>query len=490
MAEQEISKRHPLVGLHELGRVARHAESAAELEFVVVNDTRTLLPYRQAVLWLEHSGVKALSGVVKLESQVPYVQWLNRVCRHIAQSHDKAGQVLLADLPVELTADWASWLPAQAVWLPFKRGDVSGGLLLARDLAWTDNHVALLGEWVDIWSHCWKSLARPPLRWPWQRSGTHAHTEKPRRRKPGRLLKASWWKLVWAKGQWRQSQWWTDIWQQGAWRNLAWWKQPKVWGTLLALVVLLFPVRLTVLAPGELVPANPAVMRASLDGVIETFHVQPNEFVNKDQPLFSFDSTLIKSQLGITRQALATAQAEYRQAEQQALNDPKAKAQLPTMRGRIDEKSAELDYMIDQLSRSEVLAPQDGVALFDDPSEWIGKPVTIGERVMRIASLDDVEIQAWVGVADAIDVGPGASVALFLRANPTSPVAGKLRYFAHEAVERPDMTYAYRLRATLDKPTHHRVGLKGTAKLYGRWVPMVYWAMRRPVASLRTTVGW
>jgi hypothetical protein len=109
---------------------------------------------------------------------------------------------------------------------------------------------------------------------------------------------------------------------------------------------------------------------------------------------------------------------------------------------------------------------------------------------MRIASLDDVEIQAWVGVADAIDVGPGASVALFLRANPTSPVAGKLRYFAHEAVERPDMTYAYRLRATLDKPTHHRVGLKGTAKLYGRWVPMVYWAMRRPVASLRTTVGW
>jgi multidrug resistance efflux pump len=231
-------------------------------------------------------------------------------------------------------------------------------------------------------------------------------------------------------------------------------------------------------------------MRASLDGVIETFYVQPNELVKKDQPLFSFDSTLIKSQLGITRQALATAQAEYRQAEQQALTDSKVKVQLPIIRGRIDEKTAELAYMTDQLTRAEVLAPQDGVALFDDPSEWIGKPVTIGERVMRIASLDDVEIQAWIGVADAIDVRQGAPVALFLRANPTSPVDGKLRYFAHEAIERPDMTYAYRLRAVLDKPTLHRVGLKGTAKLYGRWVPFVYWAMRRPIASLRTTVGW
>ena len=49
---------------------------------------------------------------------------------------------------------------------------------------------------------------------------------------------------------------------------------------------------------------------------------------------------------------------------------------------------------------------------------------------------------------------------------------------------------AYRLRATLTEPTGHRVGLKGTARLQGRWVPLAYWVLRRPLASVRAAVGW
>jgi hypothetical protein len=56
-------------------------------------------------------------------------------------------------------------------------------------------------------------------------------------------------------------------------------------------------------------------------------------------------------------------------------------------------------------------------------------------------------------------------------------------------VQRPDGTYAYRLRATLDAATDHRVGLKGTAKLQGDRVPAIWWVMRRPVATVRTTLG-
>ena len=43
------------------------------------------------------------------------------------------------------------------------------------------------------------------------------------------------------------------------------------------LVILLFPVHLSILAPGELVAANPATIRAPLDGVIGQFEVQPNQ---------------------------------------------------------------------------------------------------------------------------------------------------------------------------------------------------------------------
>ena len=71
-----------------------------------------------------------------------------------------------------------------------------------------------------------------------------------------------------------------------------------------------------------------------------------------------------------------------------------------------------------------------------------------------------------------------------------SPVSATLRYMAHEAVQRPDDSYAYRVRATLEGKTSHRVGLKGTTKLHGGWVPLSYWVLRRPVATLRAYLGW
>jgi hypothetical protein len=67
-----------------------------------------------------------------------------------------------------------------------------------------------------------------------------------------------------------------------------------------------------------------------------------------------------------------------------------------------------------------------------------------------------------------------------------------LRYVAHDAVPRPDGSYAYRVRARLALPSDRaelRVGLKGTAKLSGPWVPLVYWMLRRPLAVIRQHVG-
>ncbi len=85
---------------------------------------------------------------------------------------------------------------------------------------------------------------------------------------------------------------------------------------------------------------------------------------------------------------------------------------------------------------------------------------------------------------------PGDTVSLYLSASPLSPVTARLRYMAHEAVQRPDGGLAYRVRATLAEKTTHRVGLKGTAKLHGGWVPLAYWVLRRPWATMRAYLGW
>jgi hypothetical protein len=78
---------------------------------------------------------------------------------------------------------------------------------------------------------------------------------------------------------------------------------------------------------------------------------------------------------------------------------------------------------------------------------------------------------------------------LYLQASPLAPLKAKLRYMAHEAVDRPEGHQAFRLRATLSQNTTERVGQKGTAKIYGDKVPLVYWMLRRPLASVRLYLG-
>ena len=436
----------------DLSRRARHAVDAVELGFIAVNDTHLLTPYRQAALWFDLEGVRVLSGVIQPEANAPYVHWLKRVCRYLADTQPQATALTASELNPEEQAEWSEWLPAHALWIPLPGKPAEngveaferGGLLFARDDPWDADEVAMVAEWIDVWLHAWQAKFRPSP-WAWYR-----------------------------------------------WRSILWSfiKPKRVAFALGILAVLLSPVRLTVLAPGELVPSDPAIIRAPLDGVVGSFSVRPNEMVKAGQLLFDFDQAPLLARNDVARQALLTAEAEYRQAAQMALSDAKSKAQMAVLQGKIEERKAEAEFLQGQLARSHVVAPYDGIALFDDPSEWIGKPVVTGERIMRVAAPDDIEVEVWLPVGDAIPLAADAPVSLFLNASPLNSVSATVRYAAHDAVQRPDGSFAYRVRAKLGDKTNHRVGLKGTAKLSGEWVTIGYWISRRPIAAIRQALGW
>ena len=451
MQEQHLPGGNSFSALLDLSRRARRALTERELGFVLANDTHTLAAYRQSAMWLASEGIYALSGVVQIEANAPYVHWLSAVCAHVSSlagpdSYKAAHTLVASDLPSELAQQWDHWWPAYALWLPLPS---LGACVLVRDEPWTDSELALLGEWADVWCHAFTYKYRP------------------------RLNTRQAWRLWWAGS-----------------KSSPWWSQRRYQVALVVLLVLIFPVRLSVLAPGELVPANPVVIRAPLEGVVDVFHVQPNQAVIKDQLLFGFDEVLIQSRVEVAQQALATAMTDYRQTSQMALTDAKSKAQLALLMGKIEEKRAEVNYLTEQLQRSRVRAPQAGVVLMDDPSEWIGKPVIIGERILRIAAEGDVEVEAWIPLADAIVLPAQADVNLYLNASPLLPVQAHLRYMSHDAAQRPEGHQAYRVRAKVIGATTHRVGLKGTVKLHGQWVPLIYWMVRRPWASLRGFVGY
>jgi hypothetical protein len=430
----------PVSVLLHLQHRAREAVALPELGFIIANETHALAPYRQGVVWLEEKGIVTISGVSALERSAPFFLWLNRACRGFGAKMPEAGLITPDLLLARDRAEWAEWFPPHGVWLPLQGpgGRGSGGLLLVRDGAWQDYELALLRELAHAYGHALAFFFKAGMA---------------SRRKLGRL--------TWA-----------------------------ACAIVLALASAL-PVPLTVLAPGEMVAVHPAVVRAPLDGIIDRFHVVPNALVAEGAPLFDLDPSTLIGKLEVAEKTLSTAEAEYRLTSQQAVFDPQAKAKLTVLSGRMEERAAEAEYLRGVLQRIKVHAPRAGIAVLDDPSEWIGRPVSIGERVMLVADERDTEIEAWLAVGDAVDLVPGLPVTMFLNADPLHPVRASLRFSGYEAQARPDGSVAYRLRASLvagnERP---RLGLKGTARIEAGHAPAIYWLLRRPLSAIRHFIGY
>ena len=134
--------------------------------------------------------------------------------------------------------------------------------------------------------------------------------------------------------------------------------------------------------------------------------------------------------------------------------------------GRVREKEAELSLVEGSLSRVVVKAERDGIAVFGDPNDWLGRPVQTGERVMQLADPRDAGVLVWLPVADALNLEAGAPIRLFLHTTPLNPLSAKLLQTSYQAVLSPEGVSAYRLRGTFDDVGEKaRIGLRGTARV-------------------------
>ena len=430
-----------LAALIALMHRARAAGDAAELGFVIVNESQQLLAYRQAALWREgwQRQVSALSGLSEMEPTAPYVQWLGGVFRHLAAQAGADCRLLRADdLPAALAGEWAAWLPEQVLWL---RLADQGALLLARSEAWSTYEQKLAQELAHCYGHALALFA------------------------PRRNL-----------------------------RELAWdWLKPGPRQRKLLLAVLLLacvPVRLSVLARGEVVPRDPLLLRAPLSGVIASIAVQPNQRVAKGAPLFALDATQLSGQHALASRERDAAQESYRVSAQLAVTDDKGKLAMAQERARLEEKSIAADYSGRELQRLQVTAPQAGVVVFSDRNDWQGKAVAVGEKVMTLADPAQVELAAWLPAAEAMDAAPGARIVLYPNGDPTATYEAEVLRVAYKAEAAEGGLLAYRVQARFTDRVPPRLGQMGTAKVYGDWVPLAYYVLRRPLTAARQWLGW
>ncbi|GLZ85638.1 hypothetical protein Pres01_16890 [Metapseudomonas resinovorans] len=421
-----------------LQQQARQKTSTEQLAFAMVNDGQALFGFRHAALLIA-GKVRALTGISLVEPNAPFVAFVERAAAQLlGQDRLSATAAIEAEsLDEQSRADWQALSAAHACWVPLKdrHGDVFGGLWLAREHPFNDAELALSTQLGDTYAHAW--LALQP-------------------RKP--------WRLRWPK------------------RKLL-----AIAGGLCLL--LLIPVRQSVLAPAEVVPQGGRVVAAPLDGVIAEFLVKPNQSVAAGDLLVRFDATSLKAQADVAERALGVAEAELKANTQRAFADAESSARIDLLAARVEQKRAERDYARQLLARSEVRAERAGIAVFADAERLTGKPVQTGERLMQIADPAQAELRIELPVGDAIALQPGAEVALFLDSDPLNRHAARLERAAYEAQSTAAGQLAYRLDAAFsDAPP--RIGLRGTAKLFGDRAPLAYYLLRRPLAAARQSLGF
>ncbi len=444
-----------------LEQQARSIDDISALRFHIVNESRRAISFDQGFLWEKdiagRVSLTAVTGVSSPDETNPYFQSFRRLLLHLLQEEEskseeeKKGEVRVLTkemFPAHLHAEWDELRHQEVLWSPllFLEKECIGGLWLNRSQKWTDKEKAhtffLTGSYAQA-----------------------IHGLQVRRLDPYRWLRDL--PSLFAK------------------------KRVMAFVLLVCFLLGFIPIRQSVVAPAEVVAVDPFVIASPANGVIKQFYVEPNAPVKKGELLFKLDGRMLKSEYDISRKALAVARANYDKALNRSFYDADSKMKLRLLKALVEQKEVETRYSKEMLERIIVKAPADGVLLFNDPNDWLGKPVSIGERIMGLANPKHSELQIWMPVNDALSLEKGALVKAFLGVDPTHPIEAKLIRAGYEAQLSPHDVLSFRLNAQFVKRTSPpRIGMKAMAKVYGSEVSLFYYLLRKPYAYMRQVTGW
>lgn len=438
-----------LAALTHLEGQIRAAKTIQELQFLSVNETRRLIPYEQAFLLgspgpdSEAYQLLNASSVAVVDRDAPMIVWLEQAVQALRRVETASEQPMVVTeelLPRSLRSGWREFVKGHVFWCPLQHPDETflGVWWFERDFPWQENDVAIVHRLAGSYAYAWKALSKKERRWSKQ-------ITRP-----------------------------------------AWWLFP------VALVAALcLPIRMSAVAPVKVTAKDPVVVSAPIDGVIADVLVHPNQMVQPGTTLFRYEDTNLRNQFFVAEKQLTVARAEHSQSIQAGFSDLQRKAEVPLKEAEMDLRQTELTYAKEMLDQVEVVASKGGLLLYSDKSDWTGRPVTVGERIMEIADPKQIELRIDLPVADAIVLKDGAEALIFLNALALESFPATIVHASYNAEVLPGDVLAYRVTAQLTEPDPRiRIGWQGTAKVYGERGPLAYLLLRRPLTAFRQWVGW
>jgi len=244
----------------------------------------------------------------------------------------------------------------------------------------------------------------------------------------------------------------------GADRNVA----RAALGTVAALLLLVavFPASYRVGARATLEGRVQRALVAGVAGYLAEAHARAGDLVRAGDVLARLDDRDLRLERRQRQSEKAQLEKEYREAL--AARD---RTEVSILRAQIERAEAKLALVEEQLGRTAVVAPFDGVVLEGDLDQALGSPVELGTVLYELAPLDGYRIVLEVDGRDVADVASGQRGRLALSALPgrTFPLAVE-RITPVSTTE--DGRHYFRVEATLEEPLDAlRPGMEGVAKI-------------------------
>ena len=412
------------------------------------NETRRFVGYRQAFLF--RSSVRDTkprliyaSSLPAVDKDAPFVRWLEKVVGGMNDDVglDKQNHFALPAYCDDTDEETRNYPFTEFLWTPLIEEDSTvGGFLTVRETPWIQNEQLFVQRFCQLYVHSWQSI-----------KGRGRIARKQR------------------------------------------FSRKKMW-TLAALAGLLaiFPVSITALAPAEVAPLDPLVVAAPFNGVVKEILVEQGASVSLGDNLIEFEDVEWRNSYDIADETESVARARYQRESQRAIADPRAKREIAVARAELELATTEKAYAEELLKKTKLAANGSGLAIYTDKRDWIGKPVSAGESILQIANPERVRFSIDLPVRESLVLQDGARIKVFLDSDPLNPMEAVLVEASYQPVRDKRDILSYRLSGELRDEDGElpRIGVQGTAQIYGGKAPLIYVLLRKPLASLRQFTGW
>ena len=247
---------------------------------------------------------------------------------------------------------------------------------------------------------------------------------------------------------------------------------------------------MTSTAPVEVVAKNPFLITSPFDGVVKKIIANNNDQTKPGDLLVLLEDIDLSNEFNLAKQSLQVAEKELLRTRQSSFTDNEQKSRLAELVAQVDLKRVELKSAERKLKNSKIYSEKKGVVIVDRKSDWQGKPVAVGEKILTIADPNNIEFLIWLPVKDSIVINQDANTNIFLDINPMSSYKGNIIRSTYEPELSPEEVLSYKLissfKGNRDTP---RIGLRGTAKVYGNRTILFYYLFRKPITFIRQLIG-